>query len=96
MVDEVTGKVVDKGDKSRGYAVSKGKYVKIGLKRSKPGRERPSARLAHRRGEMQAQAARWLISFFWRADAGSRPQSLREQGYIEAQTIQLEVHWAEG
>ena len=39
---------------------------------------------------------RWLISFFRRADAGSRPQSLREQGYIEAQTIQLEVHWTEG
>jgi Ku protein len=29
MVDEVTGKVVDKGDKSRGYEVSKGKYVEI-------------------------------------------------------------------
>lgn len=29
IVDEVTGKVVDKGDKSRGYEVSKGKYVEI-------------------------------------------------------------------
>jgi DNA end-binding protein Ku len=29
MVDEVTGKVVDKGDKSRGYEISKGKYVEI-------------------------------------------------------------------
>jgi DNA end-binding protein Ku len=29
MVDEVTGKVVDKDDKSRGYEVSKGKYVEI-------------------------------------------------------------------
>jgi DNA end-binding protein Ku len=29
MVDEVTGKVVDKGNKSRGYEVSKGKYVEI-------------------------------------------------------------------
>ena len=29
MVDEVTGKVVDKEDKSRGYEVSKGKYVEI-------------------------------------------------------------------
>jgi len=29
MVDEVTGKVVDKGDKSRGYAISEGKYVEI-------------------------------------------------------------------
>src|ERR1044072_3918501 len=29
MVDEVTGRVVDKDDKSRGYEVSKGKYVEI-------------------------------------------------------------------
>jgi Ku protein len=29
MVDEVTGKVVGKDDKSRGYEVSKGKYVEI-------------------------------------------------------------------
>jgi DNA end-binding protein Ku len=29
MVDEVTGKVVDKRDKSRGYEISKGKYVEI-------------------------------------------------------------------
>ena len=29
MVDEKTGKVVDKDDKSRGYEVSKGKYVEI-------------------------------------------------------------------
>jgi DNA end-binding protein Ku len=29
MVDEVTGKAVDKGEKSRGYEVSKGKYVEI-------------------------------------------------------------------
>jgi DNA end-binding protein Ku len=29
MVDEITGKVVDKEDKSRGYEVSKGKYVEI-------------------------------------------------------------------
>src|SRR5262249_57858311 len=29
MVDEITGKVVDKRDKSRGYAISKGKYVEI-------------------------------------------------------------------
>jgi DNA end-binding protein Ku len=29
MVDEVTGKVVDKGDKSRGYEISKGQYVEI-------------------------------------------------------------------
>jgi Ku protein len=29
MVDEVTGKVVDKDDKTRGYEVSKGKYVEI-------------------------------------------------------------------
>src|SRR6476660_9891351 len=29
MVDEVSGKVVDKDDKSRGYEVSKGKYVEI-------------------------------------------------------------------
>jgi len=29
MVDEVTGRVVDKEDKSRGYEVSKGKYVEI-------------------------------------------------------------------
>jgi DNA end-binding protein Ku len=29
MVDEKTGKVVDKNDKSRGYEVSKGKYVEI-------------------------------------------------------------------
>src|SRR5215813_13943926 len=29
MVDEVTGKVVDKEDKSRGYEVSKGKYVEV-------------------------------------------------------------------
>jgi DNA end-binding protein Ku len=29
MVDEVTGKVVDKDDKSRGYEISKGKYVEI-------------------------------------------------------------------
>ena len=29
MVDEETGKVVDKDDKSRGYEVSKGKYVEI-------------------------------------------------------------------
>jgi DNA end-binding protein Ku len=29
MVDEVTGKVVDKGDKSRGYEISEGKYVEI-------------------------------------------------------------------
>ena len=29
MVDEETGKVVDKDDKSRGYEISKGKYVEI-------------------------------------------------------------------
>jgi DNA end-binding protein Ku len=29
MIDEVTGKAVDKGEKSRGYEVSKGKYVEI-------------------------------------------------------------------
>jgi DNA end-binding protein Ku len=29
MVDEVTGKVVAKNDKSRGYEISKGKYVEI-------------------------------------------------------------------
>ena len=29
MVDEDTGKVVDKDDKSRGYEISKGKYVEI-------------------------------------------------------------------
>ena len=29
MVDEVTGKVIDKDEKSRGYEVSKGKYVEI-------------------------------------------------------------------
>ena len=29
QLDEVTGKVVDKGNKSRGYEVSKGKYVEI-------------------------------------------------------------------
>jgi len=29
MVDEVTGKAVDKDEKSRGYEVSKGKYVEI-------------------------------------------------------------------
>jgi DNA end-binding protein Ku len=29
MVDEVTGKVVDKDDKTRGYELSKGKYVEI-------------------------------------------------------------------
>src|SRR5215468_4427693 len=29
MVDEVTGKVVEKDEKSRGYEVSKGKYVEI-------------------------------------------------------------------
>src|SRR3954447_2924495 len=29
MVDEVTGKAVDKDDKSRGYEVTKGKYVEI-------------------------------------------------------------------
>jgi DNA end-binding protein Ku len=29
MVDEISGKVVDKDDKSRGYEVSKGKYVEI-------------------------------------------------------------------
>src|SRR5256714_1298932 len=29
MVDEVTGKVVDKEEKSRGYEVAKGKYVEI-------------------------------------------------------------------
>src|SRR5215468_245804 len=29
MVDEVTGKVVDKRDKSRGYEISKGKYVEV-------------------------------------------------------------------
>src|SRR5436190_15657848 len=30
MIDEETGKVVDKDDKSRGYEISKGKYVEIG------------------------------------------------------------------
>src|SRR5262249_26480590 len=29
MIDEETGKVVDKDDKSRGYEVSKGKYIEI-------------------------------------------------------------------
>src|SRR4029450_255659 len=29
MVDEETGKVVDKDNKSRGYEISKGKYVEI-------------------------------------------------------------------
>jgi len=29
VIDEVTGKAVDKGEKSRGYEVSKGKYVEI-------------------------------------------------------------------
>src|SRR6185436_19192663 len=29
MVDEVSGRVVDKDDKSRGYEVSKGRYVEI-------------------------------------------------------------------
>ena len=29
MVDEVTGKAVEKGEKSRGYELSKGKYVEI-------------------------------------------------------------------
>jgi len=29
MVDEVTGRVVDKDDKSRGYEITKGKYVEI-------------------------------------------------------------------
>jgi DNA end-binding protein Ku len=29
MVDEETGKVVDKADKSRGYEISKGKYVEV-------------------------------------------------------------------
>jgi Ku protein len=29
MVDEETGKVVEKGDKGRGYEVSKGKYVEV-------------------------------------------------------------------
>ncbi|TMJ75163.1 MAG: Ku protein [Alphaproteobacteria bacterium] len=29
MVDEVTGRVVDKEDKSRGYEITKGKYVEI-------------------------------------------------------------------
>jgi Ku protein len=29
MIDEVNGKAVDKGEKSRGYEVSKGKYVEI-------------------------------------------------------------------
>src|SRR3979490_2519365 len=29
MVDEKTGKVVDKDDKSRGYEISKGKYIEI-------------------------------------------------------------------
>jgi len=29
MVDETTGKVVEKGDKGRGYELSKGRYVEI-------------------------------------------------------------------